>query len=276
MIWSDNLPVGLLKGSALYYVQPDHLGTPRVVVDPARDVVVWSWDLKGEAFGATAPNEDPNQDGTLFEFAVRFPGQRYDGVSGLNQNYYGDYDASVGRYVQSDPIGIAGGIATYGYAESSPIQLSDRFGLASCYYSIRDERMECFPSTEGKQYLSIRVASGNNGGGMQCKNNPAFTSLQGRGPIPTGKWNWTNTWTSKPNVRALEPAPGTNTFGRSLIRSHSCANAFGLSLGPHFCSEGCVTGTAADLKRLNELIDDEPGSTLQVMDQLTRLPPRFW
>ncbi len=276
VIWLDNLPVGLLKGSALYYVQPDHLGTPRVVVDPGRDVAVWTWDLKGEAFGATAPNEDPDQDGMLFEFAMRFPGQRYDGVSGLNQNYYRDYDASAGRYVQSDPIGIAGGIGTYGYAESSPIQLSDRFGLASCYYSIRDERMECFPSTEGKQYLSIRVASGNNGGGMQCKNNPACTSLQGRGPIPTGKWNWTNTWTSKPNGRALEPAPGTNTFGRSLIRSHSCANAFGPSLGPHFCSEGCVTGTAADLKRLNELIDDEPGSTLQVMDQFTRLPPRFW
>ncbi|WP_229765978.1 DUF6531 domain-containing protein, partial [Stenotrophomonas maltophilia] len=53
VIWLDNLPVGLLKGSALYYVQPDHLGTPRVVVDPARDVAVWSWDLKGEAFGAT-------------------------------------------------------------------------------------------------------------------------------------------------------------------------------------------------------------------------------
>ncbi|PSD10734.1 type IV secretion protein Rhs, partial [Stenotrophomonas maltophilia] len=78
VIWLDNLPVGLLKGSALYYVQPDHLGTPRVVVDPARDVAVWSWDLKGEAFGATAPNEDPDQDGTLFEFAMRFPGQRYD------------------------------------------------------------------------------------------------------------------------------------------------------------------------------------------------------
>ncbi|WP_414609369.1 DUF6531 domain-containing protein, partial [Stenotrophomonas sp. BR163] len=72
VIWLDNLPVGLLKGSALYYVQPDHLGTPRVVVDPARDVAVWSWDLKGEAFGATAPNEDPDQDGTLFEFAMRF------------------------------------------------------------------------------------------------------------------------------------------------------------------------------------------------------------
>ncbi|AUI06652.1 type IV secretion protein Rhs [Stenotrophomonas maltophilia] len=81
---------------------------------------------------------------------------------------------------------------------------------------------------------------------------------------------------SKPNGRALEPAPGTNTFGRFLIRSHSCANAFGPSLGPHFCSEGGVTGTAADLKRLNEPIDDEPGSTLQVMNQFTRLPPRSW
>ncbi|WP_240502879.1 RHS repeat-associated core domain-containing protein [Stenotrophomonas sp. TD3] len=129
VIWLDNLPVGLLKGSALYYVQPDHLGTPRVVVDPARDVAVWTWDLKGEAFGATAPNEDPDQDGTLFEFAMRFPGQRYDGVSGLNQNYYRDYDPASGRFVTSDPLGLQGGISTYGYVKGNPLASVDPDGM---------------------------------------------------------------------------------------------------------------------------------------------------
>lgn len=47
VVWLDDMPVGLLKGSALYYVQPDHLGAARVVIDSARDVAVWSWDLKG-------------------------------------------------------------------------------------------------------------------------------------------------------------------------------------------------------------------------------------
>ncbi|WP_342585666.1 RHS repeat-associated core domain-containing protein, partial [Stenotrophomonas maltophilia] len=125
----DNLPVGLLKGSALYYVQPDHLGTPRVVVDPARDVVVWSWDLKGEAFGATAPNEDPDQDGTLFEFAMRFPGQRYDAESGLHYNVQRDYDPASGRFVTSDPLGLQGGISTYGYVKGNPLTSVDPDGM---------------------------------------------------------------------------------------------------------------------------------------------------
>ncbi|WP_414604469.1 RHS repeat-associated core domain-containing protein, partial [Stenotrophomonas sp. AR029] len=129
VIWLDNLPVGLLKGSALYYVQPDHLGTPRVVVDPARDVAVWSWDLKGEAFGATAPNEDPDQDGTLFEFAMRFPGQRYDAESGLHYNVQRDYDPASGRFVTSDPLGLQGGISTYGYVKGNPLTSIDPDGM---------------------------------------------------------------------------------------------------------------------------------------------------
>lgn len=129
VIWLDNLPVGLLKGSALYYVQPDHLGTPRVVVDPARDVAVWSWDLKGEAFGVTAPNEDPDQDGTLFEFAMRFPGQRYDAESGLHYNVQRDYDPASGRFVTSDPLGLQGGISTYGYVKGNPLTSVDPDGM---------------------------------------------------------------------------------------------------------------------------------------------------
>lgn len=129
VIWLDNLPVGLLKGSALYYVQPDHLGTPRVVVDPARDVAVWTWDLKGEAFGATAPNEDPDQDGTLFEFAMRFPGQRYDAESGLHYNVQRDYDPASGRFVTSDPLGLQGGISTYGYVKGNPLASVDPDGM---------------------------------------------------------------------------------------------------------------------------------------------------
>ncbi len=63
-IWQDDLPVGLLaNANKLHYIEPDHLGRPRVVIDPTRDVAVWSWSLKGEAFGNTAPNQDPDGDG---------------------------------------------------------------------------------------------------------------------------------------------------------------------------------------------------------------------
>jgi hypothetical protein len=70
---------------------------------------------------------------------------------------------------------------------------------------------------------------------------------------------------SRPNSRVLAPMPGTDTFDRDLFRTHSCANPFGPSLKPPFCSEGCITGTPHDIQRLNQRIDAEPGSTLRVV-----------
>ncbi len=132
-VWLDDLPVGLLVGAGaqqkLYYIEADALGTPRVVIDPDRDVAVWRWDLAGEAFGDSAPNEDADGDGTAFVFDMRFPGQRYDSATGLNYNYFRDYDPGTGRYVQSDPIGLDGGMSTYGYANGSPLVYSDPEGL---------------------------------------------------------------------------------------------------------------------------------------------------
>jgi len=128
-IWLDDLPVGVLAKNTLRYVQPDHLGTPRAVIDPVRDVAIWTWDLKGEAFGNTSPNQDPDKDGTAFVFDMRFPGQRYDSATGLNQNYFRDYDPGAGRYGQSDPIGLNGGISTYAYVGGSPTMWIDSFGL---------------------------------------------------------------------------------------------------------------------------------------------------
>lgn len=131
IIWLDQLPVGVIEGGSLQYVEPDHLGAPRAVVNPTRNAVVWTWNLKGEAFGATAPNEDPDRDGTGFEFSLRLPGQRFEASTGLNQNHHRDYDASIGRYVQSDPIGLAGSISTYGYVDADPMSRIDPTGLDS-------------------------------------------------------------------------------------------------------------------------------------------------
>ncbi|TXD41582.1 RHS repeat protein [Xanthomonas campestris] len=130
-IWLDDLPVGLLaNANTLHYIEPDHLGSPRVVIDPTRDVAVWTWSLKGEAFGNTAPNQDPDGDGAALVLDMRFPGQRFDAASGLNQNYFRDYEATTGRYGQSDPIGHEAGPSTYSYVGSSPHVNVDPTGLA--------------------------------------------------------------------------------------------------------------------------------------------------
>ncbi|ALN79568.1 RHS repeat domain-containing protein [Lysobacter antibioticus] len=132
-IWLDDLPAGVWSGHGaqqkLFYVEADHLGTPRVVIDPVRDVAVWNWDLKGEAFGNSPPNQDPDLDGTAFAFNLRFPGQVFDSISGLSYNYFRYYEAASGRYTQSDPIGLGGGLATYSYVGNAPLTRIDPFGL---------------------------------------------------------------------------------------------------------------------------------------------------
>ncbi|MGO1072979.1 RHS repeat-associated core domain-containing protein [Lysobacter sp. CA199] len=60
---------------------------------------------------------------------MRFPGQRYDSASGISYNYFRDYDSSVGRYMESDPIGLRGGLSTYGYVKGSPLNRFDSSGL---------------------------------------------------------------------------------------------------------------------------------------------------
>ena len=62
---------------------------------------------------------------------VRMPGQFYDKHSKLNYNYFRDYNPLTGRYMQSDPIGVEGGLNTYAYVEGNPLRFIDVFGLRS-------------------------------------------------------------------------------------------------------------------------------------------------
>ncbi|HEX8611004.1 MAG TPA: RHS repeat-associated core domain-containing protein [Telluria sp.] len=140
-VYLGNLPVAVLTQSVtgtattpstatnVFYVHPDHLGTPRMITRPLDNKIVWRWD-NGDPFGLMPPNENPSGAGT-FTFNMRMPGQYYDRNTNLFYNYYRDYDPQTGRYAQSDPIGLAGGINTYGYVGGNPVSRTDRKGLAS-------------------------------------------------------------------------------------------------------------------------------------------------
>jgi RHS repeat-associated protein len=148
----------------VFYVHPDHLGTPRVItastalaattgtgITSAQTVnkAVWRWDSDPFGSNATAnsaPNENPNTlsqvVGTatlpyLFNFDLAFPGQKRDRETGRHYNYFRDYDPQIGRYSESDPIGLRAGLNTFAYVHGNPVVNSDPFGLdfRVCFYA---------------------------------------------------------------------------------------------------------------------------------------------
>lgn len=135
-IYFDSMPVALLKGSNVYRIYSDQIDTPRVLAD-ASNTVVWAWDSK--PFGESLPDEDVDKDGSLLTYNLRFPGQYFDAETSKHYNYNRDYDPVTGRYIQSDPIGLDGGLNTYSYVSNNPLTLKDAKGLSQydgtgCWY----------------------------------------------------------------------------------------------------------------------------------------------
>ena len=127
IVYLEGTPVAMLQGDIVYYIHTDHLSTPRAMTDSS-GTVVWSWEAK--PFGDSVPNEDPDGDSTKVTLNLRFPGQYYDQETGLYYNYYRYYDPNTGRYITSDPIGLLGGLNTYGYVGANPLAFVDPKGLA--------------------------------------------------------------------------------------------------------------------------------------------------
>lgn len=122
-------PIATLRpnGSSIstYYVHTDQLNAPRVITQPSTNTVAWRWDT--DPFGTAAPNQNPASLGT-FVYNLRFPGQYYQAETGVNYNYFRDYDPQTGRYIESDPIGLNGGINTYLYVHARPVSRTDKRG----------------------------------------------------------------------------------------------------------------------------------------------------
>ncbi|MBX3640837.1 MAG: RHS repeat-associated core domain-containing protein [Nitrosomonas sp.] len=133
-VWFGDIPVAVLKQDIVndpvqvYYIHADHLNTPRMIVDSS-NTPVWQWHNRN-AFGDNLPDEDPDGDSNLFEYNLRFAGQYFDAETNLYYNYFRDYEPQTGRYLSSDPIGLAGGLNTYGYALQNPLSFVDPTGEA--------------------------------------------------------------------------------------------------------------------------------------------------
>lgn len=119
-IYLNGQRLASVNNGALYYVHTSHLDTPLALTDEAGTV---QWQAHYTPFGKVIVDVDNVTQ------AARFPGQYLDEETGLYYNYFRDYDSEVGRYIQSDPIGLNGGINTYGYVGGDPVNYFDFYGL---------------------------------------------------------------------------------------------------------------------------------------------------
>jgi RHS repeat-associated protein len=123
-VWMDGTPVAVVDGTTVAFVHADGLNTPRAVTD-ASGTVLWTWAYQGNPFGEQAPTSTNG-----YVLNLRFAGQYWDRESGFLYNIHRYYDSATGRYIQSDPIGLTGGISTYNYVSNNPLTRTDPMGLA--------------------------------------------------------------------------------------------------------------------------------------------------
>jgi RHS repeat-associated protein len=110
--------------------------------------------------------------------ALRLPGQYHDQETGLHYNYFRDYDLGTGRYMESDPIGLFGGVNTYAYAANQPVTMLDPKGLIPVCVEMykgpwRKKREVTKDPYKDEEFL-----------GFMTKVAPTGTGVSPQGPIP--------------------------------------------------------------------------------------------
>jgi RHS repeat-associated protein len=104
-----------------YFVFTNQIGTPVRIEDDRGEVV---WSAKIDPYGRVTV--DP---ASTIKMPLRFPGHYHDEETGLHYNRFRYYSPELGRYLQSDPLGIAGGLNLYAYS-ATPLNMVDLDGLA--------------------------------------------------------------------------------------------------------------------------------------------------
>jgi RHS repeat-associated protein len=125
-LYADGRPISVLQPGAstankIDYILADRLGTPQLASNSTGSTV---WSTTYQPYGTTGAVT-----GSITQ-NLRLLGQNADVETGFNYNLNRNYMPNLGRYLETDPIGLAGGLNTYGYADANPGIFTDKWGLS--------------------------------------------------------------------------------------------------------------------------------------------------
>ncbi len=154
-VWLNGRLMTILTPSGgIYPVHTDQTGRPMVLSTTVGQSVEWQ--------AQNLPFDRKVTDTTWFDQNVGFPGQYRDAEDGLYYNGNRDYDPLSGRYIESDPTGLKGGINTYVYAGANPISTIDPPGLSpdDVYSSVREAGYAAISQYNGLSIQTNREYAG--------------------------------------------------------------------------------------------------------------------
>jgi len=158
-------PLAKLEGRKRWGIVTDHLGTPTMLATEAGKI---AWQAQLDVYGVvreesvTGAGSDAARESERTSNPWRYPGQYEDAETGLYYNRFRYYDPETGRYLSEDPIGLAGGVASYGYV-GAPNWWVDPFGLACTVQSVHNDFLSKGVHINASNGIELLVRPGSGG-----------------------------------------------------------------------------------------------------------------
>ena len=255
-VWQADVSQGSLghADTRYHYITTDHRGAPILATDRQG---AKTWRGHAQAFGSTGIEA-----GSTASINLRLPGQYWDPETGLHQNYFRDYSPLRGRYLQSDPIGLWGGINTFAYVRGNPLGFADPKGLDTVFVI----------NTNGFGHAGMVVGSGpgallyDPGGSYRNRDKGSGDTLSGKDASLEEYMKYQRT--DGPSVRAIRfptTAEEESAIKKTIEDQGGCA--------PGQCAI-CVGNALNDLDRFKKRGGTPtPGVLGRKLDRILNPPP---
>ncbi|WP_293381809.1 DUF5675 family protein [Phenylobacterium sp.] len=259
-VWLDDMPVAMIDSTgaspAIYYIHTGQLDDPQVMTDATQAKV---WDAYLEPFGAAQTFTTAS-----VILALRLPGQYFEdelGAVAANQNWNRDYDTSLGRYMEADPLGIEAGQNLYSYVDGDPLWLIDPQGLEVTisvqrqgYSSSGNSVTDMLTASSDITQQSISLYAMENANAGNYRNKP---------PIPPGTYSAFIRRDHSPNRVELAGVPG---YANVQIHSGNFPRDFKGCIGVGLSHAKDFLGSSqAGLQRLLDLIKADGSGKIRVI-----------